>query len=184
MSDEDHKIFQQVLGQYGGFAFVRRGREVQLAFDAQVEACRIKREEWLEIVRLPLGTLFALAGSEAALEEFLDNPQQFQTLAKLIVELQPRLRLPPALTTSGRVLRRAFAELRGAIERFNQRWRAFIAGLDLQHVNQIRDRYNRLYLLEKECALGSSRLARHGFQKLNPLQPEDFLEIMPPLPVL
>jgi hypothetical protein len=115
-----------VLSQYGGPAFVRRGREVQLALDAQVEACRRKREEWLEFVRLPLGTLFALAGSAAALEEFLDNPQQLQTLTKLMDEI---------------------------------------------------------YLLEKECALGSSRLARQGFQRLNPLDPEDFLRIMPLLPV-
>jgi hypothetical protein len=183
MSDTDPKILQQVLSQYGGPAFVRRGREVQLAFDAQVEACRRKREEWLEFVRLPLGTLFALAGSPAALEEFLDNPQQLHTLTKLMDELQPQLRLRPAPTTRGRVLRRAFAEVRGAIERFNQRWHAFIAELDLQHVNEIRDRYNRFYLLEKECALGSSRLARQGFQRLNPLHPEDFLRIMPLLPM-
>jgi hypothetical protein len=183
MSDTDPKVFQQILSQYGGPAFVRRGREVQLAFDAQVEACRGKREKWLEWVRLPLGTLFALAGSAAALEEFLDNSNQLQGLKKLMDDLQPQLRLPPAASTSRGVLRRAFAEVRGAIERFNERWHTFIAELDLQEVNEIRDRYNRFYLLEEECALGSGRLARHGFQRLNPLRPEDFLNIFPLLPM-
>jgi hypothetical protein len=183
MSDADHKIFQQVLGHYGGPAFARRGRDVQLAFDSLAEFCREKREEWLKFVRLPLGTLFALAGSVAALEKLLDNPQQFQTLKNLMDDLQPQLLLPPAPTASSRALRRALAEVREAIARFNQRWKAFIAELDVRHVNDIRDRYNRFYLLEKECALGSSRLARKGFQRLSPLQPEDFLKIMPLLPV-
>jgi hypothetical protein len=182
MSDSDHKIFQQVLG-YGGLAFVRRGREVQLAFESVAEACRTKREEWLQFVRLPLGTLFALAGSAETLREFLNNPQQFQTLEKLMGELQPHLRLPPAPTASSRALGRALTEVREAIERFNQRWHAFIADLDLRHVNEMRDRYNRYYLLEKECALGSSRVARQGFQMLSPVGPEDFLKIMPLLPV-
>jgi hypothetical protein len=183
MSDGDHKIFGQVLSQYGGPAFVRRGREAQLAFDTLAEACRVKREEWLQFVRLALGELFALAGSRAALKELLDDPQQYQSLAMVMDDLQPHPRLPPAPRASKRVLRRALGELREAIQRFNQRWRAYIAELDLQHVNEIRDRYNRFYLLEKECALGSSRLARHGFQRLAPVEPEDFLKIMPLLPV-
>ena len=90
MNDTDPQVFQQVLSQFGGPAFVRRGREVQLAFDAQVGACNRKREEWLEFVRLPLGTLFALAGTEAALEEFLDNPMQLQTLKMLMRDLRPQ----------------------------------------------------------------------------------------------
>ena len=88
-----------------------------------------------------------------------------------------------APTSSARLLRRTLAEVREAIERFNQRWRDFIANFNLQHVNEVRDRYNRYYLLEKECALESSRVARSGFQRLSPLQPDDFLKIMPLLPV-
>jgi hypothetical protein len=183
MMGEDRKIFQQVVGQYGGPAFARRGREVQLAFDALVEACRQKREEWLAFVRIPLGTLFALAGSASRLEAILDNPQQLETLEALRHDLQPRLRLAPAPTADGRMVRRVLAELRGAIERFNSRWQVFIGGLDLQNANELRARYNRFYLLEKECALGSSRLARQGFLRLDPLGPEDFLKIMPLLQV-
>ncbi|HWY87948.1 MAG TPA: hypothetical protein VNX28_14550 [Gemmataceae bacterium] len=183
MAGGDRKIFQQVVGQYGGPAFARRARDVQLAFDVIVETCRRRREEWLLFVRLPLGTLYALAGSTTALEAFLDNPDRLQTLETLRDDLQPRLRLPPAPSASRRILGRALAELLGAIVRFNDHWQDFIAGLDLRSANLLRDRYNQFYVLEKECALGSSLLARQGFQRLNPLGPEDFLKILPILPV-
>ena len=58
-----------------------------------------------------------------------------------------------------------------------------MATLNLDRVNEVRERYNRYYLLEKECALGSSRVARSGFQRLDSLLPDDFLRIMPLLPV-
>ena len=147
------------------------------------EACRRKREEWLPFVRLPLGSLFALAGSAMALAALLDNQEELETLEGLRQDLDPRLRLPPAPTKSARVIRRALAELRGAIQRFNSRWQAFIGGLDLRRANELRERYNQFYVLEKECALGSSRLARQGFQRLSPLGPEDFLRILPLLPL-
>jgi hypothetical protein len=183
MDDERPKVFQQILSQNGGPAFVRRGRDVQLAFDAVVETCLKQREQWLKFVRLSLGTLYALAGSTAALDGFLGNPEQLQALENLMEDLQPQLRVPPPPTSNASHLRQALAEVRDTIERFNERWRDFIARLDLDHVNEIREHYNRYYLLEKECALGSSRVARAGFQKLNPLQPDDFLKILPLLPV-
>jgi hypothetical protein len=183
MTAERDFISQQILGLDGGAAFLRRGREVELAFEAVVNTCLQKREEWLQFVRLELGSLFALAGSSAALAEFLGDAARLQTLEKLMRDLRPQLRVPPAPTTSARRLRRALADLRHAIERFNQRWLEFMAGLDLTHVNELRERYNRFYLLEKECALGPSRAARFAFQRLNPLQSDDFLKLIPPLPV-
>lgn len=182
MDDEQPRVFQQMLIQ-GGPAFVRRGREVQLAFDVVVETCRKQREEWLRFVRLSLGSLFALAGSTPALAEFLGNPEQLQTLERLMKDLQPHLRAPPVSTSNARHLRKALAEVRDAIERFNERWLDFTARLNLDHVNEVRERYNRYYLLEKECALGSSRVARAGFQRLNPLGPHDFLKFIPLLQV-
>ncbi len=180
---EDQKIFQQFLGQYGGPAFARRAREVQAAFDNLLEACRRQREEWLAFVRLPLGVLFALAGSDAALQMHLTDDQALETVQMLRHDLQPRLRLPPAPTNRSRAIIRALAELREAIEHFNRRWAAFIAGLNLQRINDLRDGYNRFYLLEKECALGSVRVARHAFQKLSPLRPEDLMALLPMLPM-
>jgi hypothetical protein len=183
MDEERDKVVQQVVGQSLGVAFARRGRDVQIAFDALVETCRGRREEWLTFVRLSVGNLFALAGTATALRAILDDATPLQTLEKLRDDLQPCLRAPPNPTSTHRMLRRALAETRDAIERFNRRWRIFVAKLDLSHVNALRERYNRYYLLEKECALGSSRVASIGFQKLPPLQPEDILALMPTLPV-
>ena len=183
MDDERPKVFQQILSLGGGPAFARRGRDVQLAFGAVVEVCLKQREEWLKFVRLSLGSLFALAGSTAALDEFLGNHEQLRILEDLMKDLKPHLRVPPAPTSSARHLRQALAEVRDTIKRFNERWRDFMCRLNLDHVNEVRERYDRFYLLEKECALGSSRAARAGFQKLDPLGTDEFLKIMPLLPV-
>ena len=118
MPGEDRKIFQQVVGQYGGPAFARRAHEVQLAFDTLVEACRRQREEWLAFVRVPLGTLAALAGSAMTLEALLGNAQQLETLEALRHDLQPRLRSPAA---SDRQRPDSLARPRGA----SRRYRAF-----------------------------------------------------------
>ena len=74
--------------------------------------------------------------------------------------------------------------LEGGLERFNRRWQEYLGRVDLSLVNALRDGYNRFYVLEKECAVGSIRLARQGFQPLLPLCPEDLLGLFPLLPVL
>ena len=85
-----------------------------------------------------------------------------------------RLRMPVPSTRSLRVLRRALHELRASIIRFNERWNAFLPTVDLSELNAQREAYNRYYLLEKECALRSARLARQGFRRLEPLSAPQF----------
>jgi hypothetical protein len=48
--------------------------------------------------------------------------------------------------------------------RFNHRWRGFVEALNLDPINLRIDHYNRYYVLEKECVLGSHRLAARGFE--------------------
>jgi hypothetical protein len=50
-------------------------------------------------------------------------------------------------------------------------------------VNGLREGYNRYYLLEKECALRSPRLARQGFVRLPAVTVDDLAAQLPPLPV-
>jgi hypothetical protein len=80
-------------------------------------------------------------------------------------------------------LRRALAELCGSIELFNRRWREYLPTVELNEVNALRDGYNRWYVLEKECAVRSPRLAREGFVRLEPLSSASLLELLPPLGV-
>jgi len=80
--------------------------------------------------------------------------------------LKPTLRVPLAPTGSAMAIRAALRDLQEALDRFNQRWRQLLAAADLTEVNRRRDEYNRYYVLEKECFVGSPRIAKLGFRPL------------------
>jgi hypothetical protein len=170
-SSED-RLFKQFVARYDVPAYVRRARRVQDAFNDLVARCRHERDKRLEIVRMHARAVFALVNEEA-------RPQLLTLGSALGVPI------PPA--SPGRLspykLRRATAELTESIERFNRSWLHFLHAADLSTVNQLREDYNRYYLLEKECALRSPRLARQGFQRMKPLSPDDLLILLPLLPV-
>jgi hypothetical protein len=113
----------------------------------------------------------------------LIDDAQIEVLRQLFTDLEPRLRLPVEPTSSNRKLRRALRDLIPTLERFNQRWREFLPTVDLMPVNQLREGYNRYYLLEKECAVRSVVIARQGFTPLKPLALDDLTALLPPLPV-
>jgi hypothetical protein len=175
-----YKLFQAL---YDAPAYVRRARATEAAYELLLTRCRRQRDEWLLIVRLRLGTLKALAGEWAALLPCLADEQQLASLEQMHAELSPKLRAPVASTTSRRRLRRGLVELRESIGRFNQRWQSYLPTVDLVPVNELRDGYNRYYLLEKECALRSPRLARQGFTRLEPLTTADLFAALPLLSV-
>jgi hypothetical protein len=169
-----------VLGRYGPPAYVRRARGVELALELLLAKGRKQREEWLLMVRINLARLHALAGDWSALTPWLDEAQR-QGLQALYATLAPTLRAPLERTTSARGLRRALRELIVSLERFNKRWLAWVAGLDLGAVNEARAGYNRFYLVEKEAALRNPTLARRGYQPLGPLTVEEVLGHLPVL---
>jgi hypothetical protein len=125
----------------------------------------------LVMVRMHLETLHALAGHGDTLRLLLQEGE-VNALEILHSELNPRPRSEVAPTTSMRSLRRALGKLAESIERFNRRWLAYLPSVDLSAV------------LEKECAVRSSRLAQQGFRPLKPLTLEDLQALLPPLPVL
>ena len=98
-------------------------------------------------------------------------------------ELTPRLRVRIEPTPSGRKLQRALRALRDSLETFNRRWLDFLPSVDLSPVNEAREGYNRYYLLEKECAVRSPRLARQGFKHLELLTTQDLTAMLPTLPI-
>jgi hypothetical protein len=181
-SEDERNFVNRFLSYHGAPAYVRRAREVEEAFRAVVERCRRRREEWLSLVRIRLGTLRALAGDWDWLRPLLDDGQ-LEVVRKLHAELQPRLRVLVSATTSVRALRRALHELRESLESFNRRWTKFLRELDLGPLNALRDGYNRYYVLEKECAVRSPQLARAGFRPLEPATAADLEALLPPLPV-
>jgi hypothetical protein len=180
-SEDERHLVNRFFSYHGAPAYVRRAREVEEAFRALVERCRRQRDEWLGLVRIRLGTLHGLAGDWEQLRPLLGE-EQLGALRKMHAELQPRLRLPVAPTSSQRALRRALRELCESLEGFNRRWARFLGEVDLSWVNELRDGYNRYYVIEKECALRSPQLARQGFRPLPPATAADLEALLPPLP--
>lgn len=180
--DESGRIVREFLALHGPPAYIRRARQVQEAFDQLLARCQARREEWLDPVRRRLGTLLALAGDPAVLAPYLGG--EIAVLTQLQALLAPSCPSWIDRTASPRKLRQALAELQASVARFNQRWLAFVREVDLGPVNALREGYNRYYVLEKECAVRSPRVARLGFRPLEPLRHEELLERLPPLPAI
>jgi hypothetical protein len=179
----DRRALQQIAALHGPPAFAVRALRVKEAFDSLVARCLQQRQELLGMARIRLGTLHALAGTWTALESLLQDVGQLDALQQLEAELRPELRLLPKPTSSLRVLRRAVQELADSLDRFNRRWQEYLKGVDLSGINALRDGYNKYYVLEKECLLGSPRLARQGFRPLPPATTADLADQFPPLPI-
>jgi hypothetical protein len=181
--DETNEAFKRFLSRFDAPAYIRRARGVQAALDQLLEYCRGRRAEWLEFARMRIAMLHALAGDWDNLLPFLADKDQLDILRYLLAALASPLRAPVEPTSSSHVLRRALRELHESLERFNQRWQTFLAGVDLTAVNELREGYNRYYVLEKECAVRSARIARQGFAPLPPVTLDDLVSQFPLLPV-
>jgi hypothetical protein len=181
--DETDEAFKRFLSHYDAPAYIRRARGVQAALDQLLDYCRGRRAEWLEFVRMRIAKLHALAGDWGTLLPLLADNDQLDILRYHLAALASPLRAPVETTSSSHVLRRALRELDESLERFNQRWRMFLTNVDLTAVNQLREGYNRYYVLEKECAVRSTRIAKQGFTPLPPLFHDDLMAQFPFLPV-
>jgi len=181
--DEADEAFKRFLSQSGAPAYIRRARAVEVALDQLLDHCRQRRAEWLQMVRLRISILRALVGDWDSLRPLLADEKQLNILRYSLAALASPLRAPIKPTTSPHVLRHALDELCESLERFNQRWQTFLRSVDLTAVNELREGYNRYYVLEKECAVRSARVARQGFTPLPPLTREELASQFPLLPV-
>jgi hypothetical protein len=181
-SVEERQLVNRFLSYHGAPAYVCRARGVEEAFRAVLERCRHKREELLALVRIRLGTLRELAGEWERLRPLLAEGE-LKVLQRMHEELQPRLRVPVSRARRERALRGALRELCESLESFNRRWLDFLRQVNLAPLNELREGYNRYYVLEKECAVRSPQLARQGFVRLEPATTADLEAHFPPLPV-
>jgi hypothetical protein len=179
---EDRNLYKLFLAESGPPAFVVRASIVQRSWEDVCRRCEQQRQEWLMMVKVRLGTLHALAGDWSNLCGLLSE-EQVRLLQELYNDLNPQLRAPIAPTTSRRALQQAMDKLRASIQRFNTRWQKFLPTVDLSVANEARDKYNRYYVLEKECVVRAPHLARRGFTPLLPLTLVDLERQFPLLPV-
>ena len=80
---------------------------------------------------------------------------------------------------SPRQKRTVARDLVASIQRFNARWRQFLESLNLEPTNQVIEQYNKYYVFEKECVMGSARLAARHFKPVLSLTPKTLLQDYP-----
>jgi hypothetical protein len=169
-----------ILAAFDAPAFVRRGKQVEDAWTMLLDRCQFERRRLLELPRMRLGRLMALAVPRSLLEGLLPI-SEIERLGQLDREWDPHLRSVIQPARSARELVKPLADLAQSCERFNRRWSKYLNELELDSINQLRRDYNRFYLLEKECALFSSRVACDRFVPLKSITTADLIAQFPPL---
>jgi hypothetical protein len=180
---EEDRLAQYLVARYDAPAYVRRARRVEESLEQLVAQCQRKREEWLKPVRSSLDQLCSQVPGWALLRSWLSDDHQVGVLLLLQESVGSRKAFRPDGPTSTRRLGGALRALCEQVQHFNRRWNDYLCSLDLTGVNEVRDGYNRWYILEKECALRSASLARRGFTRLAMLTTADLALRLPCLPV-
>jgi hypothetical protein len=169
---------RRMLGMFDAPAFARRGQELEHSLVRLRERLNVRRLEMLDITRLRLRQWTAAAAGPAdALALFCESVEPLWPLTGAD---------PPVWSDASASRRRqrvVARDLIASVERFNTRWVRLLAESKLDGVNLAIDHYNRYYLLEKECVMGSARLAARHFTPRSPITPETLLFDFPPLPV-
>jgi hypothetical protein len=169
---------RQLLGLFDVPAFARRGQDLEFSL-ANLHA-RLRRERlgMLGMVRLRLRQwAAAVEGPDAWTLTFASPIAALWELAEADTPAW-------AVQLASERRRRAIArDLVHSIQRFNRRWSTFLAEVNLGPVNELIDQYNRYYVLEKECSLGSVRLAARHFSPRARVTHDDLDPAYPPLPV-
>lgn len=169
---------KELLGMFSAPAFARRGYDLEYALRRLELRCRREREAMLDMVRVRLRQWASVADGPDGWTRAFDRPiDDLWTLAEAE---------PPAWADqpgSPRRIRAVARDLVASLERFNRRWTAFVEGLNLDALNHQIGQYNLYYTLEKECILGSARLAARLFTPKPPVDAARLLADHPLLPV-
>ncbi len=173
----DEAELKELLGMFDVPAFARRGFDLEYALKRLHDRLARERHGMLDMVRIRLKQWAGLAtglddwrdvykASIAALYTFADaDPPRW---APRTAPNRPRLVVARDLVTS--------------VDRFNRRWLHALDTLKLDSINRQVEHYNLYYLLEKECVLGSARLAQQNFVPQPLLNREVLLSDHPTLP--
>jgi hypothetical protein len=178
-NDDTNFLGKYVIATQGGPAYVRRGRRVEEALEQLLAKCEDRWEQDVGPVVEKLCLVRTMPQLEDRMRPLLADEAELAVFRQLEGRL---LAKPPVTILPERQFPRAFRDLIAAIDRFNAAWAAFLRNLDLKPLNDLRTDYNKYYLLEKECALRSPRLARHGYRPLALLNVDDLFARFPLLP--
>jgi hypothetical protein len=167
-----------LLGLFDVPAFARRGQDLEHALGRVGDRCRRERSAMLEMVRLRLRQWASAAtGPDDWRAAFTAPIDALWPLAAVEA---------PAWAGYAAPRRRQHAiarDLVASLVRFNHRWAKFINETKIDHINKMIDDYNQYYVLEKECVVGSARLAARNFVPKARLTREGLLAEHPLLPL-
>jgi hypothetical protein len=169
---------RELMGLFDVPAFARRGQDMEHALRGLHNRCRIQRARMLDMVHVRLRQWAnAAVGPDDWSDAFRAPIDDLWTLSQAEA---PRWAASPATARQRRTIAR---DLVASVERFNLRWRAQVAKLDVRPINTLIDQYNTYYIIEKECVLGSARLAARFFKPIVPQSIATILADHPLLPV-
>jgi len=169
---------KELMGLFDLPAFARRGLDLDFTLRRMHDRCRAARGALLDMVRVRLRQwASAVIGPESWSLVFT---RSIAPLWPLSGAEPPQWAGTPAPVRRQRLIAR---DLIASVVRFNRRWTQFLDGLNLDPTNHAIDQYNRHYLLEKECVMGSARLAARYFTPMPTLTTQTLLDDHPSLPV-
>jgi hypothetical protein len=169
---------KEMIGLFDLPAFARRGQDVEAAERRLHDRCRAMRGELLDMVRVRLRQWAgAVTGPDDWRGVFTAS---IEPLWNQSVADEPHW--AGAMAPSRRQLAIA-RDLIAAALRFNARWHRALNEVNLDPVNDAIERYNRYYVIEKECVVGSARIAARHFVPLGRIDKETLLRAHPMLPV-
>ena len=169
---------KEMMGLFDLPAFARRGQDLEITLRRLHERCHKARLPLLDMVQLRLRQWSrAVTGPDAWPAIFA---RSIEPLWPLAAAEPPNWAEFPAPIRRQRIIA---SDLIAAVLRFNRRWQQFVEQLNLEPVNIVIDGYNRYYVLEKECVMGSARLAARHFQHVPLLTTATLFSDHPPLPV-
>jgi len=169
---------KELIGLFDLPAFARRGQDVESAQRRLHDRCRALRGELLDMVRVRLRQWSSAVTGPEGWREVLTasiEPLRAQSAAD-----DPRWASVPASSRRQVAIAR---DLIAAVLRFNSRWDRLLDQIDLDPVNEAIERYNRYYVIEKECVVGSARIAARHFVPIARIDKETLLRSHPLLPV-
>ena len=169
---------KELLGLFDVPAFARRGQDVEHSRIRLRRRSEKARDAMLDMFRLRLRQWAAASnGPDLARTVFVEP---IDLLWPLCNAPSPKWAARP---DSSRRLRAIGRDIIASAERFNQRWSGYLNTIDLGPINRQIDHYNRYYVLEKECVVGSTRLASRHFVPRSVVTLDELRAEHPLLPV-
>jgi hypothetical protein len=169
---------KELLGLFDLPAFARRGQDLELTVRRMHARCRTARTMLLDMVHMRLRQWSSAAVGPD------DWPGVFTGSIEPIWLLSEAEPAPWASSRAPHRRRLSIGrDLAAAVTRFNRRWLKALDRLNLEPANLVIEQYNRYYVLEKECVMGSPRLAARHFSPVPQFTRTMLLEHHPTLPV-